>query len=163
MVSIVSLLKHLLSLFPNAFSLSPRNGNSVCLSVPGFFVIGFSYIFWSQDFRDFFLSGFSSLLHLLVKSFQSIFDHRHNHHNRPYHKRILHHRLSTMWHCVILCALSKRCQESCNYHTNHNQNGLSPKCVAVFSQNVVGNHALKRLLAAMWRCGIFKWLLNCLP
>lgn len=68
MVSIVSLPQHLLSLFPNAFSLSPRNGNSVCLSVPGFFVIGFSYIFWSQDFRDFFLSGFSSLLHLLVKS-----------------------------------------------------------------------------------------------
>ena len=67
-VSIVSLPQHLLSLFPNAFSLSPRNGNSVCLSVPGFFVIGFSYIFWSQDFRDFFLSGFSSLLHLLVKS-----------------------------------------------------------------------------------------------
>ena len=68
MVSIVSLPQHLLSLFPNAFSLSPRNGNSVCPSVPGFFVIGFSYIFWSQDFRDFFLSGFSSLLHLLVKS-----------------------------------------------------------------------------------------------
>ena len=67
-VSIVSLPQHLLSLFPNAFSLSPRNGNSVCLSVPGFFVIGFSYIFWSQDSRDFFLSGFSSLLHLLVKS-----------------------------------------------------------------------------------------------
>ena len=63
MVSIVSLPQHLLSLFPNAFSLSPRNGNSVCLSVPGF-----SYIFWSLDFRDFFLSGFSSLLHLLVKS-----------------------------------------------------------------------------------------------
>ena len=52
----------------STFSLSPRNGNSVCLSVPGFFVIGFSYIFWSQDFRNCFLSGFSSLLHLLVKS-----------------------------------------------------------------------------------------------
>ena len=47
----MSLPQHLLSLFPNAFSLSPRNGNSVCLSVPGFFV---SYIFWLQDFRDFF-------------------------------------------------------------------------------------------------------------
>ena len=164
-VSIVSLPQHLLSLFPNAFSLSPRNGNSVCLSVPGFFVIGFSYIFWSQDFRDFFLSGFSSLLHLLVKS---------DHFNRFLTIVIIitivlitNGFFTTVFQqcdvCVILCALSKRCQESCYYHTNHNQNGLSPKCVAVFSQNVVGNHALKRLLAAMWRCGIFKWLLNCLP
>ena len=58
---------------------------SVCLCVPGFFVTGFSYIFWSREFRNFFLGilVFTSFAFKII-SFQSIFHHRHNHHNRPY-------------------------------------------------------------------------------
>ena len=59
----------------------------------------------------------------------------HTNHNYNVLKRLL-------CRCRILCALPKRCQKSCIYHTNHNWN------------------VLKGLLAAMWRCGIFKWLLK---
>ena len=44
--------------------------------------------------------------------------------------------------CGVLCALSKRCQKSCIYHTNHNQN--------------------VSLRFLFWMCcgGIFKWFLK---
>ena len=80
---------------------------------------------------------------------------RHNHHPPPhYHQIYVRNHIVTMpilvpmcWkdfspECGVLCALSKRCQKSCIYHTNHNQN--------------------VSLRFLFWMCcgGIFKWFLK---